>query len=83
METIDLTPNWVNLAKYMANALKFNKFPTEEAKYEFSTQYQEILGYLKQTDPKGWQEVIKYGNYLADLDNKVVHVSVQGEDWGI
>ena len=66
METIDLTPNWVNLAKFMANILKANKFDNDEARYEFSTSYQEILVYLSNTNPEGYKEVIAYGNRLAD-----------------
>jgi hypothetical protein len=67
METIVLTPNYVNVAKYMANVLRFGSFDSDEAKYEFSTQYQEILSYLKQTDPDGWKSVIAYSNHLADM----------------
>lgn len=73
MEEIDLTPNWENVAKFMATVLKSNGFETEHAKYEFSTQYSEVLGYLRNTNPEAYMRCRQFGNDLADgMDVKVV-----------
>lgn len=66
METIDLTPDYRVLARFMAIVLKENKFESDQARYEFSTEFQKVMAYLAAYDPEGWRIATQFNNRLAD-----------------
>ena len=66
METVDLTPDYRVLARFMAQVLKENKFESDDARYEFSTEFQKVMAYLHKYDPEGWRIATNYNNRLAD-----------------
>lgn len=78
MTEIVLTPDWINLAKYMAYTLRNAEFDSIHAKEQFSEEYSKILVYLKTTNPEGYEEVRLFGNTLADNEAGMVQVNTDG-----